>query len=337
MPELRVVDAINEALACELECDPAVLLLGEDVALGGPFGATAGLAERFGEDRVRNTPISEATVMGLAVGAATAGARPVVEVMFADFLTLGMDQLVNHAAKLRYMTGGQLAVPLTVRSTFGAGGGWGAHHSQSLEAWLAHVPGLKVGLPSCPADAWGILRAAIRDDGPVVVLEHRGLYFARGEVSTAGEPLPLGRAAVRRQGRDATVVALARMVPAALEAAARLAVDGIEIEVIDPRTLVPLDLDLITASVRRTHRLVVAHEAVIPWGPGAEIAALVQEAAFDDLDHPVLRVGAPRAPVPASPALERVYLPDADGIEVAVRSALARASVDSSRDLRAVP
>jgi acetoin:2,6-dichlorophenolindophenol oxidoreductase subunit beta len=323
MAEMRYVNAIRLALSEELDRDPDVCLYGEDITFGGPFGATKGLAERFGEERIRNTPISEATVVGLAVGAATVGARPVVEVMFIDFITLAMDQLVNHAAKLHYMTGGQLRVPLTIRSTFGIAGGWGAHHSQSLEAWLVHVPGLKVVMPATAGDARGLLKAAIRDDNPVMFLEHRALYFTHESVDHDDSVIPLGLASVRRRGGDVTVVALSRMVRDALEAADRLAAEGIEVEVIDPRTIAPLDLDTIVESVRRTSRVVVAHEAVVNGGVGAEIAASIQEAAFDYLDAPVRRVGAPSTPVPASPTLERMFTPGVDEIEGAVRASLA--------------
>ena len=323
MAEIRYVNAIRLALAEELDRDPDVCLYGEDITFGGPFGATKGLAERFGEERIRNTPISEATVVGLAVGAATVGARPVVEVMFIDFITLAMDQLVNHAAKLHYMTGGQLRVPLTIRATFGVSGGWGAHHSQSLEAWLVHVPGLKVAMPATASDARGLLKSAIRDDNPVIFLEHRALYFTHESVDHDDSVIPLGSACVRRPGGDVTVVALSRMVRDALEAADRLAAEGIEVEVIDPRTIAPLDLEAIVDSARRTSRVVVAHEACVNGGVGAEIAASIQEAAFDYLDAPVRRVGAPSTPVPASPALERLFTPGVDEIEAAVRASLA--------------
>lgn len=317
----RYVDAIRFALRDELERDREVCLYGEDIALGGPFGATRELADSFGEDRVRNTPISEATVVGLAVGAATVGARPVVEVMFVDFITLAMDQLVNHAAKLHYMSGGQLTVPLTIRSGFGVGGGWGAHHSQSLESWLAHVPGLKVAMPSCAADAYGLLRAAIRDDNPVIFLEHRALYFTASAAPADDSAIPLGSAVVRRPGTDVTVVAVSRLVPEALLAADRLAEEGIELEVIDPRTVAPLDLETIVESARKTGRVLVAHEAVVNGGVGGEIAARVLERAFDHLDAPVVRVGAPFAPVPAGPTLERAFAPGAEAIEAGARAA----------------
>jgi acetoin:2,6-dichlorophenolindophenol oxidoreductase subunit beta len=325
MVELRTIDAIRQALDEALAGDPAVCLLGEDVTVGGPFGATKGLAERYGEDRVRNTPISEATVMGLAVGAALAGRRPVVEVMFVDFLTLAMDQLVNHAAKLHYMSGGQLRVPLTIRVQGGAAGAMGAHHSQSLEAWLAHVPGLKVVAPSTPADARALLAASIADDNPVVFLEHRGLYWSRGEVpaladmADAAEALVRGRTVVRRPGTDATVVAWSRTVATALEAGESLAAAGVDAEVVDVRTLVPLDLQGILASVSRTGRLVIAHEAVESGGFGAEIAARVAAEAGESLLAPIVRVGAPFAPVPASAELEALFVPSAERIGDAVR------------------
>jgi len=313
------LQAINGALRLEMQSDPNVYVLGEDVALGGPYGATKDLAQEFGENRVINTPISEGTVVGLAVGAALQGLRPVVEIMFVDFITLAMDQLVNHAAKLRYMSGGQLRVPLTIRTACGVSGAWGAHHSQSLEAWLAHVPGLKVVMPSTAAEAAGLLRAAIRDDNPVVFVEHRALYY---QPDPPDLPPPssceLGLARVRRPGRDVTVIATGRMVRLALEAAADLAAQGVEVEVVDPRTVQPLDLLTLAESVRKTSHAVIVHEAVVPGGIGAEIAAQLQAAAFDYLEAPIERVGAPFAPVPASPTLEAAYLPDKAAIVAAV-------------------
>jgi acetoin:2,6-dichlorophenolindophenol oxidoreductase subunit beta len=305
-----------------MRADPRVLVLGEDVGEGGPWGATAGLADEFGAGRVRNTPISEAAICGVAIGAAQSGLRPVVEIMFVDFLTLALDQLVNQAAKAHFMSGGQLTVPLVLRTQGGAGQRGGAQHSQSLEAWLTHVPGLKVAMPATAADLAGLLRSAIDDPGPVVLVENKSLYFRRGELGEHAAGVPLGRARTARPGRDVTVVALSRLLGEALEAADVLARDGIEAEVIDPRTLVPLDLDAIVASVRRTHRLVVAHEAVEHGGFGAELAAQVQAAAFDDLDAPVARVGAPFAPVPFSPPLEDAYLPGRAEIVAAARSTL---------------
>lgn len=325
MPERSYSQAIGDGLREEMARDRTVCVFGEDVAVGGPFGVTKGLVEEFGKNRVVNTPISEGTVVGLAVGAAVLGFRPVVEVMFVDFITLAMDQLVNHAAKLHYMSGGQLRVPLTIRVQGGVIGSYGAHHSQSLEAWFLHIPGLKVVLPSNPADAKGLLKAAIQDDNPVLFMEHRGLYWSRGEVPERDHVVPMGRAAVRRPGEDVTVLAISRMVGLALEAAEQLEAEGISVEVVDPRTLCPLDLDTIVASVRKTSRLVVVHEAVQRGGVGAELAAQVQEAAFGYLDSPILRVGAPFAPVPSSPALEKQFVPAKEQVMAAVRKVMVRA------------
>ncbi len=322
MPELTYVRAVNAALASEMRRDSGVVVLGEDVAEGGPFGATRDLAAEFGASRVRDTPISEAAVTGVAIGAALSGWRPVVEIMFVDFITLALDQLVNHAAKARYMSGGQLRVPLVLRTQGGAGVRSGAQHSQSLEAWLLHVPGLKVVMPATPADAYGLLRSAIRDDDPVVVVENKALYNDRGAVAD-DSVVPLGTAAIRRAGRDVTVVATSRLVREALAAADELAREGVDIEVIDPRSLQPLDSETILASVARTHRFVIAHEAVTRQGFGAEVAAIVAEQALDALDAPILRVGAPFAPVPASPVLEDAYRPAARDVVAAVRKAIA--------------
>jgi pyruvate dehydrogenase E1 component beta subunit len=314
----RFIDAIRSALDEALAADLAVCLFGEDITMGGPFGATKGLVDTHGEARIRNTPISEATVMGLAVGAALAGRRPVVEIMFVDFLTLAMDQLVNHAAKLRYMSGGQLSVPLTVRVQGGAAGGMGAHHSQSLEGWLMAIPGLKLATASTPADAKAILAAAIRDDDPVVVLEHRGLYFQRGPVPAEPDPAAALGAVVRREGTDVTIVAWSKMVGTALEAAETLAADGISVEVVDARWLLPLDADSLARSVRKTGRLVVLHEAVEQGGPGGEVAMRVQEVVGKALVRPPVRIGAPFAPVPAGPEMERAFIPSAARVVHAV-------------------
>ena len=319
MTQTTYLQSITTTLAEAMRADPSVLVLGEDVAEGGPWGATAGLVDEFGPERVRNTPISEAAICGVAIGLAQSGLRPVVEIMFVDFLTLALDQLVNQAAKAHFMSGGQLRVPLVLRTQGGAGQRGGAQHSQSLEAWLTHVPGLKVAMPSTAADAGDLLAAAIADPNPVVLVENKTLYFRREDVCEA-EPAGLGRARVVRPGRDATVVALSRLVPEALAAADELAADGIEVEVVDPRTLVPLDLETIVGSVARTHRLVVAHEAVRSGGFGAELATVVQEAALDELDAPVARVGAPFTPVPFSPPLEDAYLPGRAEVVAAVRA-----------------
>ena len=322
MPETTYLEAITSTLAEEMGRDERVLVLGEDVAEGGPWGATAGLAEEFGVERVRNTPISEAAIAGIAIGAAQSGLRPVVEIMFIDFLTLALDQLVNQAAKAHFMSGGQLSVPMVLRTQGGAGTRGGAQHSQSLEAWLTHIPGLKIVMPSTAADAGGLLASAIEDPNPVVFIENKTLYFRREQVEDEIEPVPLGRARVAREGGDVTIVALSRLVGEALSAAERLAAEGVGAEVIDPRTLVPLDLETIVGSVEKTNRLVIAHEAVEHGGFGAEILAEVQAVAFDHLDAPIERVGAPFAPIPLSPPLEDDYIPSADDVYSAVRSVL---------------
>jgi len=323
MLEQTYLEAIRAGLEEEMRRDPTVYIFGEDVALGGPFGVTKGLAESFGTNRTVNTPISEATVMGLTIGAATAGLRPVIEIMFIDFITLAMDQLINHAAKLHYMSGGQLKIPLTVRVQCGISGAMGAHHSQSLEAWLAHVPGLKVVMPANPADAKGLLKSAIRDDNPVVFIEHRGLYWSKGEVPTSEHTVAIGNASILRQGTDITIVALSSMVAPALAAANKLDAQGISAEVIDPRTVSPLDIETIANSVKKTGRMVVAHEAVQQGGIGAEIISRVQQEAFYFLDSPITRVAAPFAPVPASPKLETQFLPNQERIVAACRHAVA--------------
>jgi pyruvate/2-oxoglutarate/acetoin dehydrogenase E1 component len=330
MSQTTFVKEINGALARAMRADDRVIVLGEDVAEGGPYQATLGLSEEFGRDRVLNTPISEGAVCGVAIGAAQAGLIPVVEIMFIDFVTLALDQLVNQAAKAHFMSGGQLSVPLVLRTQGGSGGRAAAQHSQSLEAWLTHIPGLKVVMPSSAADAAGLLASAIADPNPVVFVENKSLYFRREDAvddPDAGEPIPLGRSHVVRRGGDVTIVALGRLVGDALEAAGRLAADGIEAEVIDPRTLLPLDLDPIAASLRRTGRAVVAHEAARTGGFGAELAAQLQDAAFDYLEAPIQRVGAPFTPVPLSPTLEDAYRPGADDVYAAARLAMEWADV----------
>jgi pyruvate dehydrogenase E1 component beta subunit len=319
MTTTRYVDAIAGAISAEMSRDSDVIMLGEDVALGGPFGATKGLVEAHGEERVINTPISEASVMGLSIGAAVSGKRPVVEVMFIDFATLAMDQLANHGAKLHYMSGGLLKVPLTVRALQGAGGGFGAHHSQSLEAWFTHIPGLKVVAPSTPADAAGLLISAIRDDNPVLFLEHRGLYWKKGDVGDPLEPVEIGVSSTPRSGSDVTIVSHGKMVDSSLKAADALGDDGIDCEVIDLRTLSPLDTGAILESVAKTGRLVVAFEAVTSGGLASEITARVQEEAYGSLAGPIARVGAPFSPVPASVELEKHFIPGIEEISGAVR------------------
>lgn len=314
--DLRYIDAINAGLRAALAADPSVVVIGEDVTYGGPFGATKGLADEFGDERIRDTPISEATVMGMTTGAALTGLRPVVEVMFIDFVTLAMDQLVNHAAKLHFMTGGQLRVPLTIRVQGGIDGRFGAQHSQSLEAWFVHTPGLKIVAPAFAGDAATLLEAAIADDNPVVYLEHRGLYWTKGVVT--GEE-PVEGALVRREGADVTVVSYSKMVHTALAAAETLAEGGIDAEVIDLRWLAPLDLDCVIASIRKTGRVLIAHEAVTRGGLGAEIAAQLQQATFKELVAPIARVGGPFAPVGASPELEDGFAPGPEDIAAAAR------------------
>lgn len=323
MPEMTYAQALNQALREEMLRDPSVFVMGEDVAVwgerGGVFGVTKGLVDEFGPRRVRDTPISEGGIVGLAVGAALTGMRPVVELMYVDFITLAMEPLVNQAAKLRYMFGGQAKVPLVVRSNVGASGGKAAQHSQSLESWLAHVPGLKVALPASPADAKGMLKVAIRDDNPVIFLEHKLLYFQKGEVADGEHLVPFGRAVVRRRGRHITVVAMQVMMQRALEVADRLADEGIELEVIDPRTLVPLDMETVYESVRRTGRLLVCHEAPERGGWAADVAAMVTQVCFDHLDAPPARVCGANVPIPYSTPLEDAVLPGAAAIERAAR------------------
>jgi pyruvate/2-oxoglutarate/acetoin dehydrogenase E1 component len=320
--EIQYRDAIREALREELLRDPAVVLIGEEMIdpWGGTFGVTKGLSTEFGEERIRNTPISEAAIIGCAVGAALAGMRPVAEIMFLDFIATGMDQAVNQAAKIRYMSGGQVNVPMVIRAAGGSGRASAAQHSQSLEAWFIHVPGMKVVMPSTPYDAKGLLKTAIRDPDPVLFIEHKMMYNNKGPVPEEEYLIPLGVADIKRAGRDVTVVATSRMVPRVLAVAERLAgAGGPDIEVIDPRSLVPLDRATILASVRKTHRLVIVHEAVERGGFGAELASIVGAEAFTYLDAPIQRVAAFNTPVPFAPDLEDFLVPDEARIEAVVR------------------
>jgi 2-oxoisovalerate dehydrogenase E1 component len=322
-PVFRTMDAIRAALHTELTEDDRVFLAGVDVGAGGNvFGLTRGLAEEFGS-RVRDTPISEAAVVGLGVGAAMAGMRPVVELMYLDFIGVCFDQLLNQAAKLPFMTGGAAEMALTVRTQFGAGRSSGSQHSQSLEALLAHVPGLSVVMPSTPADTYGLLRAAIQDPNPVVFIENRLLYGMKGAQPPSDYVLPIGASAVVRPGTDLTVVSVSRMVHEAVAAAELVGEEGISVEVIDLRTVAPLDMEPILASVHKTSRLLIAHEAVVPFGIGAEIAATVAREGFWDLDAPIERIGAAPSPAPYSPELERAWLPDRADIADAVRRLVA--------------
>jgi acetoin:2,6-dichlorophenolindophenol oxidoreductase subunit beta len=308
-------DALNLALREEMRRDARVYCIGEDIVLGLPFGVTKGLIDEFGPERVLNAPISEAAIVGSAFGAAVTGLVPVVDMHFADFVTCAMDEV----AKSRYMFGGQMDCPLTLRMPYGIGKSGGGHHSNSVEAWFVNLPGVKVAIPSTPADARGLLKTAIRDPDPVLVFEHRGLYRLVGEVPDAETLVPLGVADVKRPGRDVTVIATARMVHESLEAARRLAEEGLEVEVVDPRSLVPLDRDGLAASVRRTHRVVVVEEGPMRGSAGAWLAWVMMEDCFDDLDAPIARVAAPNVPIPFSPPLESFVMPTADEVVAAVR------------------
>jgi pyruvate/2-oxoglutarate/acetoin dehydrogenase E1 component len=313
--EMFYNEALGDALRLEMERDPRVIVLGEDIAEhGGAFQVTAGLLDKFGPTRIRQTPISELGIVGAAVGAALTGLRPVVELMYVDFSGLAMDQLVNQAAQNRFMFGGQARVPMVMRTQGGSGRGNAAQHSKSLEAWFAHVAGLKVVMPSTPADAKGLLMASIRDDDPVIFLEHKLLYRTKGQVPTGEYLVPLGKADVKRSGTDLTIVTWSREVLLVLEAAEKLAAEGIEAEVIDLRSLVPLDRDAILASVRKTHRLLVVHEAIKRGGFGGEIAAIVAEEAFDDLDAPPRRLAGLETPIPYAQHLEKSVVPQVEDI-----------------------
>ncbi len=312
MAEMRYREAINEALAEELERDPKVYLMGQDIGVfGGAFKVTEGLMERFGEPRVRDTPISENTVVGIGVGSAMTGLRPVVELMTINFSLLALDQIINHAAAIRYMFGGQVKVPLVIRMPQGSGNQLGPTHSHCLEALYLHVPGLLVAVPSTAADAKGLLKTAIRDDNPVIFIEHESLYGQRGEVPDDEDfTLPFGKAAIRREGSDVTIIGISRMALTAQSAAEQLSSEhGIEAEVIDPRTLRPLDLDTILESVARTNRCVIVEEGWPHGGVGANFAALIQQQAFDDLDAPVGRVTGVDAPIPYAKNLEQLSFP----------------------------
>jgi len=325
MPELTYREAVRDAMSQAMRRDDDVFIMGEDIAeMGGSMGVTQGMLEEFGPERVRNTPISEMAIVGAGVGAAISGMRPIVEIMYQDFTTLAMEQLVSQAAKHRYMSGGQIKVPLTVRTQGGAGWSPGAQHAQQLEAWFVHVPGLKVVFPSTPADVRGLLWTAIYDDNPVLVFEHRTLYGLKGEVPEKIEGIELAKGRVHREGDDVTVVATGRLVHEALNAAEQAEKEGISVEVWDPRTLQPLDEEGLVASVKKTNRCVVAHEAVVRMGWGAEVAALVQEKAFDYLDAPVERVGAKFTPIPFAPVMESFVIPHDKDVLAAVKRTVGR-------------
>ncbi|MFB6765236.1 alpha-ketoacid dehydrogenase subunit beta [Bacillus altitudinis] len=316
MREISYLEAVREAMSQEMRKNQDVFILGEDIGVyGGAFGVTRGMIEEFGPERVRNTPISEAAIAGGAVGAALTGMRPILELQFSDFITIAMDQLVNQAAKTRYMFGGKGKVPLVVRTPAGSGTGAAAQHSQSLEAWMAHIPGLKVVQPSTAYDAKGLLKAAMDDDNPVIFYEHKLLYKTIGEVPEKQYSIPLGKADVKRSGKDVTIVATAIMVHKALEAAKELEAEGIDVEIIDPRTLVPLDEETIIESVKKTGKCIVVHEAVKRGGYGGEIASMIAESeAFDYLDAPIKRLGGLAVPIPYNPTLEKAVIPQVPDI-----------------------
>jgi pyruvate/2-oxoglutarate/acetoin dehydrogenase E1 component len=323
--EMTYREAVRDALSQVMRKDERVFIMGEDIAeMGGSMGVTHGMLEEFGPGRVRNTPISEIAIVGAGIGAAIQGMLPVVEIMYEDFLTISMEQIVNQAAKHRTMSGGQVQVPLTIRTQGGAGWSPGAQHAQQLEAWFTHVPGLKVVFASTPEDVRGLLWSAIYDPNPVIFFEHRTLYPIKGTVSEKITPIPLGRARVLREGTDVTVVATGRLVHESLQAAADAEQDGISVEVVDPRTLSPLDAETIVASVRKTTRCVTAHEAIVQGGFGAELAAVVQHGAFDWLDAPVERVGAKFAPLAFAPVMESFLIPHAADVLDAIRRTVAR-------------
>ena len=326
MPELTYREAVRDGLSQLMRRDERVFLMGEDIAeMGGSMGVTQGMVAEFGPERVRNTPISEIAIVGAGLGAAVQGMLPVVEIMYEDFLTISMEQIVNQAAKHRTMSGGQVKVPLTIRTQGGAGWSPGAQHAQQLESWFVHVPGLKVVFASSPEDVRGLLWSSVYDPNPVLFFEHRTLYPIKGEVPDRIEPIPLGRARVVREGADVTVVATGRLVHESLRAAEQAEQEGISVEVIDPRTLSPLDADSIVASVRKTTRCVTAHEAIVQGGFGAEVAAVVQHGAFDYLDAPIERVGARFAPLPFAPVMEEFVVPHAGDVLAAVKRTVARA------------
>jgi acetoin:2,6-dichlorophenolindophenol oxidoreductase subunit beta len=323
--EISLAQAVNEALAEELRRDPTVFVVGEDVAEAGTaFKVMTGLVQEFGPERVLDSPISEAGIAGIGLGAAMTGMRPVVDIMFGDFITLVMDQLANQAAKVHYMSGGRLNAPLTLRTTLGATRRSAAQHSQSLHAWLAHVPGLKVALPSTPYDAKGLLKSAIRDDNPVVVFEDKMMFATKGVVPEEEYTIPLGVADVKREGDDVTIVATSSMVYVALDAADLLAQDGVSAEVVDPRTLVPLDRETLVASARKTGRVIVVDEGHRSYGASAELAAVIAEEAFYHLDAPVTRAAAMDVPVPFSPVLEDQTVPTPERVAEIATSLVGR-------------
>jgi pyruvate dehydrogenase E1 component beta subunit len=323
MKEIRYIWGVKEAISEEMERDDRVVLIGEDVGKpGGSFGASMGLWEKFGSERIIDTPISEAGIVGMAAGAAACGLRPIVEIMFMDFMTVCMDGIVNQIAKMRYMFGSQYSMPIVIRTPGGGGLNAGPQHSQCLEAWFAHIPGLKVVMPSTPYDIKGILKSSIRDDNPVIVVENKALHALKGEIPEEDYVVEIGKADIKKQGTDVTVVATSRMVHESLKAAATLSNDGIDIEVVDLISISPWDRETVFNSISKTNHLVIAHEAVKQFGIGAEIAACVAEEILDELDAPIERIGAPFVPVPFN--LEQAYLPNAQDVISAVKKTLKR-------------
>jgi pyruvate dehydrogenase E1 component beta subunit len=315
MSELMYREALNRALFEEMQRDPLVFVMGETIGeRGGSYKVTEGLLKRFGPRRVVDTPIAEASFTGMAVGAALAGCRPVVEILFIDFAMLVMDQIVNQAAKFHFISGGQSRVPMVLRTQGGAGNGLAAQHSQSLEALFYHVPGLKVVLPATPRDACGLLKASIRDDDPVIFIEHKLLYMTKGEVPDEEVLVPLGKADIKKPGRDITLITYSRMTLTCLEAAAVLEKEGISVEVVDLRSLVPLDKETILESARRTGKVIVVHEAVRRGGVGGDIAAMIMEEAYDDLDGPVVRIAGRNTPIPYNLTIEKVCVPSVEDV-----------------------
>lgn len=326
MKEITYKDAVREAMVEEMRRDEDIIFLGEDIGVyGGAFGVSVGMVEEFGEERVRDTPISEAAIAGCAVGAAATGLRPIMEIMFSDFITIAMDAIVNQAAKMRYMFGGKAQVPMVVRTPGGSGTGAAAQHSQSLEAWMCHVPGLKVVAPSTPADAKGLLKAAIRDNNPVIFYENKLLYKTKGLVPEEDYIIELGKADIKREGSDVTVITYGRMLERCQEAAEVLAKENIDVEIIDLRTLYPMDKETIIKSVCKTGRALIVHEAAKTGGLGGEIAATIAESeAFDYLDAPIKRLAGKDVPIPYNPELEKAVVPRTDEIEDAIRSLIVR-------------
>ena len=323
MKETTVLEAIREAIAEEMERDRNVFMIGEDIGqFGGALGQTKGLFDRFGDERILDTPISEAAIVGAAVGASMLGMRPIADIMFTDFSTLAMDQIINQAAKARFMSGGKVSVPIVIKMQSGAGRGKAAQHSQSFEAIYSHIPGLKVAMPSTPYDAKGLFKTAIRDNDPVVYMEHGSLYGIKGQIPEEDYTIPMGVGDIKREGKDISIITYSYMVHKALAAAEILEADGIDAEVVDLRTLKPMDTEIIAASVKKTHRVVVLHEACVTGGIGGEIVAKIAENVFDYIDAPIKRVGIPDVPVPYAKSLEDAIVPNEEMLITCVKEVM---------------